>query len=693
MSDARMRAFSRRVGGMAFGGDYNPEQWDPSVWREDVRLMREAGVNLVSLGVFAWASLEPEPGKYEFGWMDEVMDLLHQAGIGVDLATPTAAPPVWLTREHPEVFPVMADGESFGFGNRLHYDPSSPIYREHAAAITTRLARRYSFHPALAMWHIGNEYGPTAYNEAASVNFRRWLRQRYGDLGTLNDAWTTRFWGQVYTDWDQIEVPSIPRTWMNPSRILDFKRFTSDALLECYIAERNIVRSFRADIPVVTNFMSFYRHADYWRWAREEDAAALDIYPDPARPDSHVSAAFQFDLFRSLKGGRPWVLMEQAASAVSQWRLNVVKEPGRMRLGSLQAVSRGADAVMFFQWRAGRGGQERFHSAMLPHSGPGSRTFREVTGLGGEIKLLAPVAGAATRADIAVLFDWNGWWGLEEVGGLPRNDFSYADTVMRHYTPLWEHHHAVDVVPPGGDLGAYKVLVVPNAYLIDDQGVQAVTAFARSGGTVVMSLFSGVVDESNRVRSNGYPGAFRDLIGAKIDEYWPARPGEEFAVRFADGRTTTATWWREDLYLETGTALATYTDGLLKGRAAVVANAYGAGRVVYVATLLEQDAFAGVLLAEVEAAGVESRFRDVPAHVECAVREDERHEYLFLLNHGADAATVPLPRPGTDLLTGAPVAGDVALAPLGVAVIQCRRPSALTGAGADASRRPSGPAR
>lgn len=675
MSDHRMSGLRNRLGGLAFGGDYNPEQWDPAVWREDVRLMREAGVNLVSLGVFAWASLEPEPGRYTFGWLDEVMDLLHDNGIAVNLATPTAAPPAWLTRLHPEVFPVMADGERFGFGNRLHYDPSSPIYRQYAANITTRLAERYSSHPALAMWHISNEYGPTAYNEAASENFRRWLKRRYGDLATLNEAWTTRFWGQVYTDWDQVEVPSVPRTWMNPSRILDFKRFTSDALLECFIAERDIVRSFRDDIPVVTNFMRFYRNADYWRWAPEEDAVALDIYPDPAEPGSHVSAAFQFDLFRSLKGGRPWLLMEQAASAVSQWRLNVVKEPGRMRLGSLQAVARGADSVMFFQWRASRGGHERFHSAMLPHSGPTSRTFREVTDLGRETGLLAPVAGTTARAEIAVLFDWNNWWGLEELWGLPRNDFSYPDTVMRHYTPLWEHHYAVDVVPPHGDLSRYKVLIVPNAYLVDDAGVAAVTEFARAGGTVVMSFFSGVVDECNRVRPDGYPGAFRHLIGAKIDEYWPARPGEEFPVVFADGRTATAHWWREDIHLETGTARATYADGLLAGRAAVVENSFGAGRVVYLATLLERSAFDAVLLAEVRAAGVANRFSGVPAFVECAVREDERHEYVFLLNHSAgEAAVVPLDGPGTDLLTGAPTTGEVALPPLGAAVVRTTAP-------------------
>ncbi|MEV1202050.1 beta-galactosidase, partial [Microbispora rosea] len=297
-----------------------------------------------------------------------------------------------------------------------------------------------------------------------------------------------------------------------------------------------------------------------------------------------------------------------------------------------------------------------------------------VAALGRETGLLAPVAGTTTRAEVAVLFDWNNWWGLEELWGLPRNDFSYVDTLMRHYRPLWEHHYAVDVVSTRSDLSPYKVLVVPNAYLVDDEGAAAVTEFARSGGTVVMSFFSGVVDACNRVRPDGYPGAFRRLIGAKIDEYWPARPGERFTVDFADGHTATADWWREDIHLETGTALATYADGLLKGRAAVVANEFGAGRVVYFATLLEQDAFDRVLIGELRAAGVANRFDGLPAHLECTVREDERHEYLFLLNHDAEASVaVPVEGDGTDLLTGLPASGEVTVPPLGAAVVRRTR--------------------
>ncbi|GAA1499818.1 beta-galactosidase [Dactylosporangium maewongense] len=655
---SRLDALRERLGGIAFGGDYNPEQWDRAVWDEDVALMREAGVNLVTVGVFAWASLEPSPGRFTFEWLDEVMDLLHANGISVDLATPTAAPPVWLSHGHPEVLPVMEDGEVFGFGNRMHYDPTSPRYREHAARITTALAERYSHHPALAMWHIGNEYGPVAYTPSAAAAFRAWLRRRYGDLDALNAAWYTTFWSQRYTAWEQVNPPEEPRSWSNPARRLDFHRFASDALLECFVMERDIVRAHRDDLPVVTNFMRFHRGADLWRWAPHVDAAALDIYPDPGQPDAHVAAALNFDLMRSLRG-EPWLLMEQAAGAVSQWRVNHAKRPGLMRLGSYQAVAHGADSVLFFQWRAGRGGHERFHSAMLPHSGTRARTWREVAALGAELPRIAAVAGTGPRAEVAVLFDWNAWWGLEVTHGLPRNDFDYPATVTAHYRPLLEAHHAVDLVSFGSELGRYRVVVVPNAYLVDDRCAAALEDFAAAGGTVLCSFFSGVVDEANQVRQPAYPGAFGRLIGAWIDEYLPA--GSSFGVRFAGGRTVRADWWQERIHPTTASVVASYVDGDLAGWPAVIAD----GRVTYIGTRLEPEALRDVILGAVAAAGVQPVVAGAPSHVEAT----RRGRFLFLLNHSpAEAVTVPAD--GTDLLTGRILEGAVTLEPLGVAVIE-----------------------
>jgi beta-galactosidase len=667
---ARLAALRVRLGGFAFGGDYNPEQWDRSVWREDVELMRGAGVNLVSVGVFSWSSLEPEPDRFTLGWLDEVMDLLHDAGISVNLATPTAAPPVWLSQRYPHTLPVMEDGETFGFGNRLHFDPTSAEYREHAARITTVLAERYSHHPALAMWHISNEYGPTAYTPSAARAFREWLERRYGDLDQLNRAWYTSFWGQGYTSWDQVNPPEVPRSWSNPTRRLDFRRFVSDALLECFVAERDIVRSYRDDVPVLTNFMRFYRNADYWRWAAEADAAALDIYPDPGRDDSRVAAALNFDLMRSLRDG-PWLLMEQAASAVSQWTVNNVKRPGRMRLGSYQAIAHGSDSVLYFQWRAGRGGHERFHSAMLPHSGTGARTWQEVHALGNELPRVAEAVGAVSSAEVAVLFDWQAWWGLELTYGLPRNDFDYTRIVTDHYRPLLEAHYPVDLVSYDSDLGRYRVVVIPNAYLVSDGFTDALEHFVDGGGTLICSYFSGVADLDNHVRQPAYPGAFRRLIGAYIDEYWPARDGETFEFADADGATATSDWWQESIHPETARVLASYTGGFLAGRPAIVENAFGSGRVVYVGTRLDEAALRDTILAAVRGAGVSPLVAGAPAFVEAARRVKDGAEFLFLLNHSdTEVTTVDIEVRGVELLSGAAVDGCVRLEPLAVAVIR-----------------------
>jgi beta-galactosidase len=383
-----------------------------------------------------------------------------------------------------------------------------------------------------------------------------------------------------------------------------------------------------------------------------------------------VAAALNFDLMRSLRGG-PWLLMEQAASAVSQWRVNNVKPPGRMRLGSYQAVAHGADSVLFFQWRASRGGHERFHSAMLPHSGTAARTFQEVGALGNELPKIAEAAGADSSAQIAVLFDWDAWWGVEVTHGLPRNDFDYPRVVTDHYRPLLEAHHAVDMVSFDSDLSRYRVVVVPNAYLVTDGFTAALERFVECGGTLVCSFFSGVVDPNNRVRQPAYPGAFRRLIGAFIDEYWPAREGETFDVRFADGSTATSDWWQDSLHPQTARVVASYASGLLAGRPAVVDNAFGMGRVVYVGTRLDTAAWRDVVLEAVRAAGVPRLVEDAPDFVEAAARTSERAEFLFLLNHSeTEEAMVRVRVPGTDLLSGSTVDGLARLAPLSVAVIR-----------------------
>lgn len=392
-----------------YGGDYNPEQWAEEVWEEDVRLMREAGVNLVSLGIFSWAKLEPRPGEYDFKWLDRIIDLLYENGVMVDLATATASPPPWLAKLHPDSLPVTEDGVTLYPGGRQHYCPSSAAYREKAMELVRRIADRYKKHPALAMWHVNNEYGchvSECYCDVSAEHFRTWLRERYGDLNTLNEAWGTAFWSQQYSEWEEIPPPRLAPTFANPTQQLDFRRFSSDALLECFLMEKEILCEATPDVPITTNFMGFFKPLDYWKWAAHEDIVSDDSYPDPADPEAHIWAAMNRDLMRSLGGGKPWVLMEQTTVRVNWRARNAPKSPGLMRLWSHQAVARGADGIMFFQWRASKAGAEKFHSAMVPHGEPEqSRSWQEVKQLGADLGKLDELLGARGEAEVAILLN------------------------------------------------------------------------------------------------------------------------------------------------------------------------------------------------------------------------------------------------------------------------------------------------
>ncbi|MGP4112448.1 beta-galactosidase [Streptomyces sp. 4N509B] len=652
-------------GRLLFGGDYNPEQWPPETWPEDVRLMREAGVTIATVGVFSWATLEPRPGAREFGWLDTVMDLLHDAGIGVCLATPTASPPPWLGARHPETLPRDEHGSVVWYGSRNHFCASSPAYRDHARRITEDVARRYGSHPALRLWHVNNEYGTACWCDTTARHFRTWLRQRYGSLAALNEAWGTAFWSQRYDDWDEIIPPRRAQYLINPTQSLDFRRFTSDALLECFTAERDIVAAHSPHVPVTTNFMPLFAGLDGWRWAAEEDVVSVDVYPDPAvahdDPAGPAHGALVQDLTRSQARG-PWLLMEQAASAVNWRPVNRPKDPGQLRLWSLQAVARGADAVCFFQWRASRQGSEKFHSAMLPHAGEHSRAFRRVRELGADLAGLSEVAGTEVTADVAVLHDWHAWWASQQPGR-PSAALDHARLLAAWHQALWEENLTCDLAHPEDDLSRYRVVVVPHLYLLTDASLDRLTAHVHGGGTLVCGFFTGVADADDRIREGGVDARLRRLLGlTRVEEWWPLGEGE--TVHLDDG--TSASLWAEDLEpAETTETVAAYADGPLAGRPAVTRASAGRGAAWYVSTLPERPALRALLARAAHAAGVRPVLPGLPPGLE-AVR---RGQSLFLLNHRPEQVTVPLHHPHTDLLTGHVHAAEVTLDRHGVAVL------------------------
>lgn len=672
MSD-RYQEFVGRFGKLAYGADYNPDHWPGAVWDDDMRLMADANVTMVTAGIFSWANVEPRPGEFDFGWFDTVMDKLAATNVTACLATMTASPPPWLARLHPETLPERADGTTLWPGARQQYCPSSPAYRRYAARLVERLAERYANHPALGMWHIGNEFAchiRACWCDTSAEDFRDWLRRRYGGIDELNRAWSTTFWAQRYAEWAEIQPPRTAPTFPNPAQQVDFARFSSDAHLACYLAEKEILRRHTPAVPVTTNYVGLMQKALDWNaWAPHQDVMSIDSYPDPYDDRTHLVAAHGFDLIRSTKDGQPWMLMEQAPSAVNWRERNAPKPPGVMRLWSWQAVAQGADAVLFFQWRQTLGGAEKFHSAMVPHGGEDTRTYREVRDLGGELARAAELAGSRlARPDVALLHDWPSWWGLE-LDSHPSTELTEEEAQLSHFAPLFDAHVPVDVVPPTRDLSGYKLVVVPNLYLLTAEAAENLRGYVAGGGHLVVSFFSGIVDERERVHEGPYPGPLRDLLGLRIDEFWPLPEGGTIGVRDGDSGWT-GSLWSEWIEPEGAEVLATFDDGELAGRPAVTRHRHGEGTAWYLATRPEPAALRALLDRVRAEAGVAPVLPDLPDGVQATIRRGADAEYVFLLNHGGSAAEVPLERAGTDLITGEESGASVSLPPRGVAVLR-----------------------
>jgi beta-galactosidase len=664
---------------MVYGADYNPEQWPREVWDEDVRAMREAGVNIVSLAIFSWARIQPTADSWDFGWLDDVMDLLHANGIDVDLATATASPPPWLSAAHPEILPVNRLGETLWPGARQQWRPTSPVFREHALRLVRAMAQRYADHPALVAWHISNELGchnVYDYSDDAARAFRDWLRARYTSLDRLNEAWGTAFWSQHYSEWEQILPPRLAPSHPNPTQQLDFKRFSSDALKDYLRAERDLLLQITPDVPITTNFMIMgeSKPMDYADWAPEVDFIANDHYVLPG-PQALDELSFSANLTGNIAGGHPWFLMEHSTSAVNWQPINVAKKPGELARHSLTHVAHGADAVCFFQWRQSAAGAEKYHSAMLPHAGTGSSLFRDVVALGRHLDALAPVVGSVrTPAEVAILFDWPSWWA-SEADSHPTSQLRYKQEALDWYSALLELGVRADVVPVGTPLDGYRVVVAPVLHVVPAELAETLTRYVSDGGNLVTTYFSGIVDEEDHIWLGGYPGALRDLLGIRIEEFGPLLEGERVEL---DNGTAGSLWTdRIDLIDPQVQIIASYKTGDQAGRPAITRRALAGGSATYVSTRLGRHDLQPVLEELLGSAGVAGELPDdLRGRVELAIRRNDDADFWFLINRTdepVDLATID-----GDLLVNSRAAeshGSLGLAPRAVAVVRTSRSS------------------
>lgn len=677
------------------GGDYNPDQWPEEVREEDVRLMKLAGVNVVSVGIFSWSQIEPRPGEYDWGWLDGTFERLHKAGVYVALATPSAAHPRWLTAMHPEVMAADPRGVRMRHGQRQRFCPTSPVYREHVARVDRALAERYKGHPALVLWHVSNEYSPHCWCELCVAEFRRWLRDRYGSLDALNQEWWTAFWSQRFGDWSEIIPPYDNAGTPIQGVLLDWKRFRSHQICEFFKHEVAVLREVTPEVPVTTNLMGTFAGLDYAKFADVMDVISWDSYPrvggDPAAP------ALNHALMRGLKQGRPWLLIEQSPSATNWQEHPVLKPPGLMRLWSWQAVGHGSDSAMYFQWRRGRGAHEKFHGAVVAHVGTERpRVFQEVAALGGELEKTSEciIGTRAAPARLGVVWDQENRWALEGSCG-PGRDKRYVRTVLRHFRALWRQNIPVDVVRMDADWAQYDVLIAPLLYMVKSgrypisgspeeararlNEAEKIEEWVAEGGTFVTTFLSGIVNESDLVYEGGYPGPLRRLLGIWVEEVDCTEPGtaanrmvmEPGVVKGAREAYNCDRMF-DLLEPEGAEVLARYGTNWYAGRPCLTRNAWGRGSAYYIATDAE-DSFLEDLYRALAAEKDIEPLAGPQDDVEVLERLGEGRRLLFLLNHAAAEREADLGgRKGKDILTGRALAGRVVLEPYGVRIIEFR---------------------
>lgn len=679
MPEDRYPPINPRFPFMLHGGDYNPDQWPEAVWPEDMRLMRLAHVNSASVGIFAWVKSEPADGVYTFDWLDRIMDLLAENGITAVLATPSGARPAWMDQKYPEVMRVTPDRRRRLHGLRHNHCPTSPIFREKVTAMNTRLAERYGDHPALLLWHLSNEYGGECHCDLCQAAFRDWLRARYGTLDAVNQAWWSAFWSHTYTDWSQIESPSpLGESYLHGLN-LDWKRFTTDQMVDFMRHETVPLRQITPDVPVTTNLMGVYPGLNYWKFAPHIDVVSWDSYPlwhqvEPVELAAQVS--FLHDLNRSLKGGKPFMLMESTPSMTNWMPYATLKRPGMHLLSSLQAVAHGSDTVQYFQWRKSRGSSEKLHGAVVDHAGhEHTRVFRDVTEVGAALARLDDVVGTTTRPDVALIYDWENRWAIDDAQGPVREDKRYFETCIAHHRAFWKRGVPVDVIDMEQPLDSYKVVVAPMLYMVRPGVAERIAAFVEAGGTFVATYWSGIVDASDLCFLGGFPGPLRPVLGIWDEEIDALPPDQHNAIEIAAGGLAGRYRVRDLcalIHAEGAEVLGTYAEDFYAGRPALTVNRFGAGRAYYIAARAEDDfhdAFYGQVLAE---AGVKPVLdANLPAGVTAQVRSDGARDWVFVMNFTDATQTVALDDgPYFDKLTSGTVQSPLTLNAYGVAVLE-----------------------
>lgn len=671
------------------GGDYNPEQWKdtPGIWDEDMRLMKLAHCNAMTVGIFSWVNLEPSEGNFTFDWLDEILNRLAENNAYAILATPSGARPAWMSQKYPEVLRTAPNRIKNLHGERHNHCYTSPVYRQKTALINWKLAERYKAHPALLMWHVSNEYSGECHCELCQGAFRQWLKDKYGnDLDKLNHEWWTGFWSHTYTDWSQIEAPAPHGERGLHGMVLDWKRFVTHQTLDFMKNEIKPLKEITPDVPVTTNFMGTYPGLNYWKLAEAVDVVSWDNYPDwhgkEADWQTACRTAFVHDINRSLKGGKPFLMMESTPSLVNWKEVNKLKRPGMHLLSSIQAVAHGSDSVQYFQWRKSRGSSEKFHGAVVDHCGHEfTRVFSDVTQVGQVLKKLDDIAGTTVKPEVAVIYDWENRWAIDELQGLRSNNRDdkrdYQLTCLKHYEAFWKNGVAMDVVDMDSDFSSYRLLIAPMLYMNRPGVAERIESFVENGGTFVATYLSGMVNENDLCFLGGFPGPLRKILGIwseEIDTLYdrdvnlviptsgnPFKLKEKYEARI----------YCELIHTETAEALASYGGDFYTGRPALTVNNMGRGKAYYIAFRNDNDFlldFYGSLISDLKIR--KTLDVELPEGVTVQLRTDGEREYIFVLNFTEKEQKIGLGRlEMTDLLTAEKTTGQILLEGYGFKIL------------------------
>ncbi|WP_440894750.1 beta-galactosidase [Amphibacillus sp. Q70] len=680
------KPLNEKLSKLLHGADYNPEQWldYPEIFEEDLRLMKLANVNVMSIGMFSWAKLEPEEGVFDFSWLDRVMDGLHEKGVSVFLSTPSGARPTWMSEKYPEVLRVSENRVRHLHGARHNHCYTSPVYREKIAIINRKLAERYSNHPAIAGWHISNEYGGECHCHYCQEAFRDWVKAKYKTLAALNHAWWTTFWSHTYTSWSQVESPAPHGETMVHGQNLDWKRFVTDQTIDFYRHELKPLREKNPNIPATTNFMVLFEGLNYDKFASDVDFISWDSYPtwhdsDDER-DIAAFTAMNHDWFRSLKGGQPFYLMESTPSSTNWQNMSKLKKPGMHFLSSLQAIAHGSDSVQYFQWRKSRGSSEKLHGAVVDHVGhEHTRVFQEVAEVGEALAKLEDLTGASVKPEVAIIFDTENRWAVKDSQG-PRNmGVHYERTVQEHYQAFWEQGIPVDVISMDRDLSQYKLVVAPMLYMVREGVGERVEAFVAAGGTFVTTYWSGIVNETDLTYLNGFPGPLRKTLGIWSEEIDGLYDDESNAIKLNQNNPLglTGEYGVHDLcdliHLEGAEALANYQSDFYQGRPALTVNRLGKGAAYYMAARQKLDFNRDFYRALARDIGLKRVIdQDLPEGVTAQLRSNETTDYVFVMNFSNEERKVWLDQVEyQDALTEQKLSDHLLLKPYGIKVL-CR---------------------